>query len=58
MPVMLYRIWSDKRVNETMRELRTWSYGEVCEANEWLDALDEAENKQYEKMRREAATRR
>jgi len=53
LPVEIFRIWSDKRVNESLRELRTWSYIEVIQANEWLDALDEAEAKEYEKMKRE-----
>jgi len=57
LPVEVFRIWSDKRVSEPLRELRTWSYGEIVQANQWLDALDEAEEKEYEKMKREAKRR-
>ena len=48
-PAELYKIWTNKRVSEQLDTLYTWSYGQVMRANEWLDALDDAEYREQQK---------
>lgn len=48
-PVDIYRIWTHERVHESLSELKSWSYGDVLRANEWLDAIDYLERKNNSK---------
>lgn len=58
LPHELYRIWTDERVSESLSEIKTWSYGEIMKANEWLDIMDEITEKQHIEQQRQAEKQR
>lgn len=58
LPLELYRIWTDERVSESLSEIKSWSYGEIMKANEWLDIMDEVAERQHREQQRQTEKRK
>jgi hypothetical protein len=50
LPYPIFRIWTDPRTSESLPDIFRWPWLRIMQANEWLNILDNAE----EKARREA----
>jgi len=50
----LYRIWTHEKTSESLLELQKWTYPMYCKGNEWLDAVDDAERMEQERIKRES----